>query len=68
MQKTERLVKGHPLASAGAMLGTGVVVGVVAQRVLRHRPTVRETVLGALRSETARQVAATRRSLRRVLR
>ncbi len=67
VESTERMVKGHPMASAGALLGAGVLVGVAAQRALGHKPTVGEVVMGALRSNAAKQLSATKKSLRRVL-
>jgi hypothetical protein len=42
------LAKRHPVATASAALGAGVLIGVAAQRALRHTPTVGEVVLDSL--------------------
>ncbi len=42
------LAKRHPVATAGAALGAGVLLGVAAQRALRHKPTVSEVLLESI--------------------
>jgi hypothetical protein len=44
------VIREHPLASAGVILGAGVLVGMATQHLFRHRPTVSEVVMDALRS------------------
>lgn len=51
---TRALVKENPLATAGVMLGAGVLLGAVAHRLLAPRPTVRDTMLEALRASARR--------------
>lgn len=53
-KSTGKLIKEHPLATAGVLLGAGVLAGVVAQRSLGHKPTVRETMMDALRDSAKR--------------
>lgn len=43
------LVKKHPAVTAGALVGAGVLVGVVAQRAFHHEPSVGEAVMGAIK-------------------
>ncbi len=51
---TGALAKKHQLATAGVLVATGVLMGVAAQRALRHKPTVGETVMDALSGGAAR--------------
>lgn len=56
------LAKKHPGVTAGALVGAGVLVGVVAQRALHHEPTVGEVVMGALKrsaSKVSKRLATT---------
>lgn len=51
------LVKEHPAATAvtaGALVGAGVLVGVVAQRALHHERTVGEAVMSAIKRSAAK--------------
>jgi hypothetical protein len=51
------LVKKHPAVTAvtaGALVGAGVLVGVVAQRAFHHEPTVGEAVMGALKRSASK--------------
>ena len=41
-------VRDHPVASLGATLASGLVLGVVAHKLLEHRPTVREVLVDRL--------------------
>ena len=40
--QSEKFAKQYPWVAAGAMLGLGALIGVVAQRLLGHRPGVTE--------------------------
>lgn len=48
------LAKKYPAAAAGALVGAGVLVGVVATKALHHEPTVGELVMGAIKRGTSR--------------
>lgn len=37
-----KFVRQHPLATAGVMLGSGVIIGAVAHALLEHKPTLSE--------------------------
>jgi ElaB/YqjD/DUF883 family membrane-anchored ribosome-binding protein len=51
---TGTLAKQHPLVAAGVLVGTGVAVGVAAQRALHHKPTLGEVVMNTLSSSASR--------------
>lgn len=56
------LAKKHPAVTAGALVGAGVLVGVVAQRALHHDPTVGEAVMSAIKrsaSKVSKRLATT---------
>lgn len=42
---TRRLLREHPFASLGVMLGSGVVLGAVAHRLFEHKPTLGELLV-----------------------
>ncbi|MDP3236084.1 MAG: hypothetical protein Q8N26_25070 [Myxococcales bacterium] len=48
------LAKKYPGATAGALVGAGVLVGVAATRALHHEPTVGEVVMSALKRNAAK--------------
>jgi len=48
------LARKHPAVAAGALVGAGLLVGVAADRVFRHKPTVREVVMGAIERGAAK--------------
>jgi ElaB/YqjD/DUF883 family membrane-anchored ribosome-binding protein len=50
----EALVKRHPVATAGVLLGAGAAIGAVAEAAFRHQPTVGEVVLDALKTSASR--------------
>jgi ElaB/YqjD/DUF883 family membrane-anchored ribosome-binding protein len=66
-KSTGKMAKQHPVAAAGVLLGAGALLGAVAHAAFGHKPTVRETMMDALRSSkkrVAKQVNATRRAMR----
>lgn len=63
-RRTGKLVKEHPMAAAGVMLGAGVVVGAVAHRVLAPRPGVGKTMLSALKASAKRVSKQARRAMK----
>jgi hypothetical protein len=48
------LAKKYPGATAGALVGAGVLVGVAATRALHHEPTVGDVVMSALKRNAAK--------------
>ena len=48
LKRAQKVVKDHPLASVGTLIGAGVLVGVAANRAMRHSPSVGEVVADAL--------------------
>jgi hypothetical protein len=57
LKKAAALVKKHPAVTAvtaGALVGAGVLVGVVAQRAFHHEPTVGEAVMGAIKRSASK--------------
>ena len=66
-KSTGKMAKAHPVAAAGVLLGAGALVGAAVHAALAHKPTVRETMMDALRSSkkrVAKQMNATRRAMR----
>ena len=66
-RNTGKLARAHPAAAAGVLLGAGALVGAAVHAAFAHKPTVRETMMDALRTSkkrVAKQVAATRRAMR----
>lgn len=61
------LAKQHPLITAGVLVGTGVVVGVAAQRALHHKPTLGEVVMDTLSSSASRASKRTDATAQRAL-
>lgn len=53
-KSTRTLAKDNPVATAGVMLGAGVLLGAIAHRVLAPKPTVRDTMMDALRASAKR--------------
>lgn len=49
-----KLVKDNPVATAGVALGTGMLLGAIAHSVLAPKPSVRDTMVGALRASAKR--------------
>ena len=49
-----KLAKENPLATAGVMLGAGAVLGAIAHAVLAPKPSVRDTMMDALRDSANR--------------
>ena len=60
-KSTGKMAKEHPVAAAGVLLGAGALVGAVVHAAFAHKPTVRESMMDALRSSkkrAAKQMAA----------
>ena len=53
-KSTRTLARENPLATAGVVLGAGVLLGAIAHSVFAPKPTVRDTMLTALRASAKR--------------
>jgi len=42
--RVQEVVRDHPLASVSLMLGSGIILGAVAHRLLEHKPTFGEAL------------------------
>lgn len=45
----KHLLATHPFATVGVALGSGVVIGAVAHKLLEHKPTLGELLVGRAR-------------------
>jgi hypothetical protein len=53
----EKIVKQYPLASAGAILGAGFLLGAITHKLFSHTPTLTETLgIDALPQRARRQL------------
>lgn len=53
-KSTTSLAKANPVATAGIVLGAGVLLGAIAHSVLAPKPSVRDSMMSALRASAKR--------------
>ncbi len=59
---TKRMLRLHPLASFGVVLGSGVVLGAVARSLFVHKPTWGELLVGRAGLNRLRHLGLSHRS------